>query len=148
MSDVVEALCKNLQIACDLVEAGVYFEEGGCYGMAVALHNVLCAAGLEVRLAVRGDFDHAFVVVGEDHIDYQGRAWSREYPFKEMAPAEFLAGVAESGHSEHDLLNAVDYARSAIDVAFAMAERDAAITVSAMCDDSPDEPSAAARLRP
>ncbi len=47
---------------------GFHFEEGGCWGMAVALYDELGG-----EFVVTEDFVHAYVRVGSDSYDWEGR---------------------------------------------------------------------------
>jgi ankyrin repeat protein len=124
MSDVLNVIEEHLQRACELVEAGFFFEEGGCYGMALELHRLFCAAGIDAQLAVYENHSHALVVVGQNRYDYQGRACNTAIPITALQPAEFLVVARLAGHSDEDLFSAQTYARSAIDVALELSRPD------------------------
>lgn len=64
--------------ATEAAQVGFFFEEGGCWGMALALHQALTARGHEVAFAVQEKgFMHAWVVAdGSVHLDHQGRRLS------------------------------------------------------------------------
>ncbi|OUM04487.1 ADP-ribosyltransferase-containing protein [Variovorax sp. JS1663] len=62
---------EHLQAANDQAEAGWYFEEGGCWGMTLALRTAL---GPGSEIVVRDDFVHAYVRAGGRTFDWQGEA--------------------------------------------------------------------------
>lgn len=59
----------NMQAAADQAEAGWYFEEGGCWGMALALR-----AALGGEIVVRDGFTHAYVRAQGKTYDWQGES--------------------------------------------------------------------------
>ncbi|CAN7770114.1 hypothetical protein LJR290_007479 [Variovorax sp. LjRoot290] len=65
------SFAANMQAAADQSQAGWYFEEGGCWGMALALRSAL---GGEIVL--RDDFLHAYV-----RADGKTYAWQGESTF-------------------------------------------------------------------
>lgn len=62
---------EHLQTAIDQAEAGWHFEEGGCWGMALALRTAL---GPGSEIVVRDDFVHAYVRAGGRTFDWQGES--------------------------------------------------------------------------
>lgn len=62
---------EHLQAAIDQAEAGWHFEEGGCWGMALALRTAL---GPGSEIVVRDDFVHAYVRAGGRTFDWQGES--------------------------------------------------------------------------
>ena len=58
-----------LREACDQGEMGFYFEEGGCWGMALALNDAIGG-----ELILRDDFVHVYVRVNGKLFDWQGEA--------------------------------------------------------------------------
>lgn len=59
----------NMQDAVDEAEAGWHFEEGGCWGMALALRSALGG-----EIVVRDGFIHAYVRAEGRAYDWQGEA--------------------------------------------------------------------------
>ena len=84
------AFVHHLQEANDQAEVGFLFEEGGCYGMALALHAKLAALGLAPQIAIQGDGHHAFVLLNGWLIDYRGAQNIEEWssPLTAMTPGE------------------------------------------------------------
>lgn len=66
------AYLDRLQALCDAQGAGFHFEEGGCWGMALALHATLTADGHPAELVVFTPDVHAVVRVGPWMADYRG----------------------------------------------------------------------------
>lgn len=59
--------------AIEAAEIGFYFEEGGCWAMAAALHTVFSERGNQVEMRYQAkDFVHAWAVVDGIAIDHQG----------------------------------------------------------------------------
>jgi hypothetical protein len=118
----VKGLAEHMSEACERAEAGFYFEEGGCFGMAIALHATLTAAGVDARLGVTTDFIHAYAVAHGHLYDYRGKKVGAIPPdFALLQRTDFLQFAAEHGHDENDLCSAQDYAQSAIDLALKLA---------------------------
>jgi hypothetical protein len=65
----LDCFAVNLQAAADQAEAGWYFEEGGCWGMALALR-----AALGGEIVVRDGFTHAYVRAQGKTYDWQGES--------------------------------------------------------------------------
>lgn len=118
MDNILDVIDTHLAQACDNLEAGFYFEEGGCFGMALELHSALCAAGIDAHLAVYETLSHALVVVGDDRYDYQGLMLNTAAPVKKVDPEQFLVAAHAAGHTPEDLFAAQEYARNALKVAF------------------------------
>lgn len=57
---------------CTYAEAGFYFEEGGCWGMALAIQAQLTAQGYRAEVVVQSPFIHTLVRVGDLLVDHQG----------------------------------------------------------------------------
>jgi len=60
---------EHLQAAIDQAEAGWHFEEGGCWGMALALRSALGG-----DIVLRDDFVHAYVRFDGTTYDWQGES--------------------------------------------------------------------------
>ncbi len=58
--------------ACSRAEVGFFFEEGGCVGMAIALHETLCVQGFKPTYVLFKKTDHVAVRIGEQVFDHQG----------------------------------------------------------------------------
>ena len=92
---------ESLHEAINIAEAGFYFEEGGCWGMALALQDAIGG-----QLVVRQDFVHAYVLHGAQLFDHQGVS-DMNAPNKEVTRDGFnelasLYGVdAEQLQSDH-----------------------------------------------
>lgn len=59
--------------AVSAAEAGFHFEEGGCFGMALALADAFRADGLDPELVLMRGATHAMVRVDGALYDHQGR---------------------------------------------------------------------------
>ena len=98
---------EHLSQACDDLCMGFHFEEGGCWGMALALHETLLGQAVEHRILVRPHgFVHAMVEVGTTLYDYQG---SMRPPAStdELVVADdkaLIAWAAGAGWSEEEVL--------------------------------------------
>lgn len=102
------AFIPHLQQAVDDAQVGFHFEEGGCWGMALALKAVLGG-----DLVLRDGFTHAYVRAAGSTIDWQGvasfdggRLVSRD---------ELLAAARDNGVLQQEVEADVDLALSIID---------------------------------
>jgi hypothetical protein len=111
-----ERISANLQTACERVEAGFYFEEGGCFGMALALHGTFLQQGLAPRYAVNDSFVHAFVELDGRYFDYTGET-AQPNPCRFLDAAAFTAFAQHHGHDDAGLYADQAYAQDAITLA-------------------------------
>jgi len=58
--------------ACSAAQAGFYFEEGGCIGMAIAIHDALQAEGCIPTFVSMTQTAHVAVMVDDIVYDHQG----------------------------------------------------------------------------
>lgn len=105
------AFVPHLQDAVDDAEVGFHFEEGGCWGMALALKAVLGG-----DLVLRDGFTHAYVRVGSDTFDWQGA--STFAGGHVVGRVELLRAALDSGVSPGEVESDTDLAFSVIDRAF------------------------------
>ncbi len=66
------AFLDHMHDALDAARAGVHFEEGGCWGMALALRDALAEDGIAAALAIQDGFCHAMAVAGGTLVDHGG----------------------------------------------------------------------------
>lgn len=119
---------EHLQQACEGHGMGFHFEEGGCWGMALALADTLRDPAIwegllptvpEVQLRVRTEgFVHAFVSVGDLMVDYRG-AWRAPNPSdSRLCDEEQLRQLARRfGVPDQDLNADRESARAVIETA-------------------------------
>lgn len=111
---ILAALDEQLQAACENAEAGFFFEEGGCYGMALSLHKALTNAGIPAQLSVSDDVEHASVLADDLAFDYTG---SR--PIKPtdrvVTEAEMRERANQSGRDVNSLFSDEEWAREIIE---------------------------------
>lgn len=70
----VDAFSAAMLDAVGQAQVGFHFEEGGCWGMAAALHEQLTAAGVVCSLRYEPEgFVHAWVDLAGTGFDYQGK---------------------------------------------------------------------------
>jgi hypothetical protein len=73
MSASIPVFLQHLPKACEQMCAGFHFEEGGCWGMALALETALKQQGQPCTIWVRPmDFVHAMMDIDGQLIDYSG----------------------------------------------------------------------------
>lgn len=73
MKPSIPKFLQHLPKACEQMYAGFHFEEGGCWGMALALEKTLKQQGQPCTIWVRPmDFVHAMVDIEGQLIDYSG----------------------------------------------------------------------------
>ena len=114
---VVVALDQHLPQATAWVEAGFYFEEGGCIGMALALQDTLRRYGVTAPLALfPGSFKHAGVLVGKRFLDASGLGL-QDVAAAPVTRHRLLEVAEEWGNTAEGVLSDQEYAQRAIDVA-------------------------------
>jgi hypothetical protein len=103
--------------------AGFYFEEGGCWGMAQALHEQLLRANIDAKIMYRAKgFVHAWVQVGDRAIDHQGVSLAPKD--SAQVNAKDLQALAESyGIEETQFIDDVLWATQIVDNAWAQVEQ-------------------------
>lgn len=122
LEDLLSKLDANLADGCEAVEAGFYFEEGGCFGMALALHAEMSAAGGDPRLTIcEHDFVHAMVEIDGGYFDHRGKYPPRE-AMRPVDTAEFMNLAQLYGHGPEKIESDRAWASNAI--AFAIAHND------------------------
>jgi hypothetical protein len=86
----------HLLDAVNAAQVGFHFEEGGCWGMAQALHEALPGSEIIVICDPRsGEPSHGMVRLGDVYVDWTGahrQPW--DGPLRVVTPEE-LADVAE-----------------------------------------------------
>lgn len=92
-SGIHPGFLDQLQEICAINEVGFHFEEGGCWGMALALHERLTHQGFVPQIHVETHrFVHAFVAVGNWSADYRGvSAFVPSETMKLCSPLELLS---------------------------------------------------------
>lgn len=119
--DILADIDSYLQTACGYADAGFYFEEGGCFGMAAALHELFTREGLAPEFAYSQRTCHAMVKVGNAFYDYRG-----EHPapsdIQVVSKAEFQRTLQASGFSQEQFDGDRAYAEQAIGSARELAE--------------------------
>jgi len=109
----VQKLNESLQQACERIGAGFYFEEGGCYGMALALQDQITKEGLKADLAVIENKGHAVVLLENQSFDYTGFSPLTGTETK-LSTEDFLQYARNHGHTEEALFSAKEWALQAI----------------------------------
>lgn len=107
---------KHLALASEHHEMGFYFEEGGCWGMALALKDTI---GAGAELVLRDDFVHAYVMKDGVLYDYQGEASPIPNP-RIVNRLEFLLAAAVAGYKDevlNDRCSALEVIATAIELA-------------------------------
>ena len=66
------AFLDHMHEALDAAQAGTHFEEGGCWGMALALRDALSDDGIVAFLAIQDGFTHAMASAGNTLVDHTG----------------------------------------------------------------------------
>jgi hypothetical protein len=121
VSRLIAALDRYGARATELLEAGWYFEEGGCFGMALAIADAIKAAGGVAQLAVRAEPGvHAIVRVRERGVDWQGTV-SNLTGYRTMSRERFYATAAKYGHDAAALQADQRWAAETIQLALELA---------------------------
>jgi hypothetical protein len=84
--------------ACSAAQVGFHFEEGGCIGMAIAMHEALEADGLQPSFRLMKYSDHVFVCAGDLLCDHQGAL--HKYPECEHIDKEGLMKLGNIWNSD------------------------------------------------
>jgi hypothetical protein len=109
--------------AVEARQVGFHFEEGGCWGMARALHDQFSLAGViaEVRYSDSG-FVHAWVHAAGRNFDYRGEMLTAPGAYKTV-PADGLLAIASSfGVEAEEFGSDVELARQVVNDAWSAAD--------------------------
>lgn len=109
----------HLMQACGHCRAGFHFEEGGCFGFAVALHEELSKIQPCAQIGMSQEFAHCVVLLGPLAVDHQGdRPLEHAHKYAPLAGlAALYAAAAAAGHSRDDVDGDVAWAREVIGAA-------------------------------
>ncbi len=120
----VQRLCAALPLANDRMEAGFFFEEGGCWGFALALHGYLTGLGLQPQIVYQTGWMHAYVFVDNIYLDYRGACVPGDIAGLVFASPDGLVkfAVAEAYHLPDEIESAKDFASRVIDLALEIDE--------------------------
>lgn len=120
----VQKLCASLPKANDLMEAGFFFEEGGCWGFALALHAYLTSLGLHPQIVYQTGWMHAFVLVDGVYLDYRGASVPGDITELVSASPDGLVkfAVTQAYHLPEEIESAKDFASRVIDLALEIDE--------------------------
>lgn len=113
----------RLTDGCSAAGAGFYFEEGGCWGMALALHDALARIGHEPEYLVCQRNRHAMIEAGGRIYDHTGEA-SWNGPAVRVSRDELMVRARLAGHDDDGVLSDADAASEIIGNARAMWLRD------------------------
>ena len=97
------AFTDHLHDAVEASGAGWHFEEGGCWGMALALYDAFKALGEQPQLMLQtDDFAHALVLVDGQLYDYTG-AVDHNPPVTPTTRAGLMRAALKGGQSAYDV---------------------------------------------
>lgn len=92
-----QAFDEALLVAVEASQTGFHFEEGGCWGMAAALHDVMVRAGVPAQIRFVPDgFVHAWVRAADADWDYRGTMFSTPTGHIDVESVDALRAVAEN----------------------------------------------------
>lgn len=119
------AFVRKLRQACEALGFGFFFEEGGCWGMALALYAEFATQGYPANLCVRDiDFVHSFVEAEDVAIDYTGVSAVADLPeFAVHTEESFTAVAKRYGVADDTLADHMASAQSVIALAKRLAAR-------------------------
>lgn len=90
-----QAFDEALLVAVEASETGFHFEEGGCWGMAAALHDIMGRAGMPAQIRFVPDgFVHAWVRAADADWDYRGTMFSTPTGHIDVESVDALRAVA------------------------------------------------------
>ena len=116
---IASDLDQHLSRAVELAEAGFYFSEGGCIGMALALYEVFSKAGYKPRFAQVVKANHVGVVIEGRFFDDQGFGYSTA--FAPISGVELARLARVWGRDRDGVLADKAWAREIIDTALELA---------------------------
>jgi hypothetical protein len=87
--------------ACTYAQAGFYFEESGCFGMAAAMYDAFTEDGHLPKLMVMDGFTHVMVELSGNLYDHQGKVLTSPV-VREIQYANLKAHAIESGRAVDD----------------------------------------------
>lgn len=91
--------------AIEAAQVGFYFEEGGCWGFAAALHDFFTERGIPATIQVqRFDFVHAWVNALGQSWDHQGLRTADGMCYSDVARDE-IASIASQYGVDQDTLD-------------------------------------------
>ena len=106
----------HLVQACQDCGAGFYFEEGGCFGFALALHEELSKIQPSAQIGGSQGFTHCVVLMGPLAFDHQG-----DLPLTsthQYSPLDGMQGLyeaaAKAGHNQDEVDGDAAWAREVI----------------------------------
>lgn len=132
------AFADHMVDACSLAEVGFYFEEGGCWGMALALADCFQSVGLEAQIVVANNTgrdgtiypSHAMVRVAGQLFDHQGEAEQHE-PLLPVTREQLIALAEDAGVDEEQIEQDRELAAQIIQNAIEFAEHDGTLVEGA-----------------
>lgn len=110
------AFTTRLQEAMDNMEVGFHFEDGGCWGMALALREKIGG-----ELLLRKDFVHVYVCVDGQLYDWRGQAVDPGVPLQPMTPDALVHEASKNNVNEDTLQNDLAWAKDVIGAAKSLA---------------------------
>lgn len=107
------AFLEVLPEVCEHAQAGLHFEEGGCWGMALALDDALRADGLAPQIVVMPG--HAMVRANGKLYDHMGEVVARGLRgLREVDRAGLLAAAEDAGWTRDEVEGDRDWAAELI----------------------------------
>lgn len=88
----------NLMDACHAAGVGFHFEEGGCWGMAIALAETIRAEGADAQIVTDAGWRHALVRTDGRLLDYSGWVMSSLDDLSPVSEESLLEGFDRHGH--------------------------------------------------
>jgi hypothetical protein len=98
-----EPFTDNMIPACTAAQVGFHFEEGGCWGMALALHDAFTKLGLHPELVVTPNQGHALVRLGSELFDHSGETFTK-LPLKVVSIEGLFQEAEAAGVPEDEVL--------------------------------------------
>lgn len=92
----------HMSDACEFGEAGFHFEEGGCWGMALALYDFFMKIGETPQLVVQPNLTHAMVEVSGILYDHRGVSYS-ELPIEKITRDQLFEYAARAGWTHEEI---------------------------------------------
>jgi hypothetical protein len=113
----MDLFTEHMIDACTAAEVGFYYEEGGCWGMALALYQTFTICGYEPKIAIATEQVHAMVEVNGRLFDHSGEVFNWVKPIDHVSPERMLLLATTHGWTIDEVMSDFRAAQEVIDLA-------------------------------
>jgi hypothetical protein len=93
----------NIQTISDNMGMGFYWEEGGCWGMALAILQYFTDKGIPAKLCIQDGYTHCFIEAAGKLYDYTGEIFSHP-KYHVISKAELFSLAEVGGFSKDEVV--------------------------------------------